>query len=63
MPLSPGARLAGYEISSLLGEGEMGEVYRATDTRLVRTVAIKILPAHIADDPVFRQRFERRRTN
>jgi len=59
MSLSPGARLAGYEVIRLLGAGGMGEVYQATDTRLSRTVAIKVLPAHVADDPVFRQRFER----
>jgi serine/threonine protein kinase len=59
MALSAGARLAGYEIISLLGQGGMGEVYKATDTRLARSVAIKILPAHIADDLIVRQRFER----
>jgi len=59
MPLNRGARLAGYEIVRLLGAGGMGEVYQATDTRLGRTVAIKVLPAHVAGDPVFRQRFER----
>jgi len=37
----------------------MGEVYRATDTRLERTVAIKVLPEHVASDPDLRQRFER----
>ena len=59
MSLNPGARLAGYEIVRLLGAGGMGEVYQATDTRLGRTVAIKVLPAQVAGDPVFRQRFER----
>jgi serine/threonine-protein kinase len=59
MALNPGARLAGYEIVRLLGAGGMGAVYQATDTRVGRTVAIKVLPAHVADDPIFRQRFER----
>ncbi len=59
MPLSPGTRLGPYEIQSPLGEDGMGEVYKATDTRLDRTVAIKVLLAHVADDPDLRQRFER----
>ena len=59
MPLTTGTRLGPYEIQSQLGAGGMGEVYRATDTRLDRTVAIKVLPAHVADDPDLRQRFER----
>ncbi len=52
MPLSAGARLGPYEILSLLGAGGMGEVYRARDTRLERTIAVKILPSHIGGDPV-----------
>ena len=48
-----------YEILEAIGAGGMGEVYRANDTRLGRTVAIKILPAHLSCDPVRKQRFER----
>ncbi|HEX8797566.1 MAG TPA: serine/threonine-protein kinase, partial [Terriglobales bacterium] len=59
MPLAPGTKLGPYEIVSSLGVGGMGEVYRAKDTRLDRTVAIKILPAHFSNDPVRKQRFER----
>jgi serine/threonine protein kinase/Tol biopolymer transport system component len=57
--LNVGARLGPYEIVSPLGAGGMGEVYRARDTRLERTVAIKILPAEFASDPDLRARFER----
>jgi len=59
MGLSLGTRLGPYEITAPLGAGGMGEVYRARDTRLDRTVAIKILPAQFTSDPVSRQRFER----
>ncbi len=59
MPLQPGTKLGPYEVGEPLGAGGMGEVYRALDTRLDRTVAIKILPAHLSSDPVRRQRFER----
>jgi eukaryotic-like serine/threonine-protein kinase len=59
MPLSSGIRLGPYEILDAIGAGGMGEVYRARDTRLDRTVAIKILPAHLSSDPVRKQRFER----
>jgi Tol biopolymer transport system component len=59
MPLNPGSKLGPYEIQSPLGAGGMGEVYRARDTRLERTVAIKILPAQFSCDPVRKQRFER----
>jgi len=52
-------RLGPYEILAPLGAGGMGEVYRARDTRLDRTVAIKILPQHLSNDPVRKQRFER----
>ncbi len=59
MSLTAGTRLGPYEIQSQLGAGGMGEVYKATDTRLDRIVAIKVLLAHVADDPDLRQRFER----
>ena len=59
MALSAGTRLGPYEIADQLGAGGMGEVYRATDTRLDRTVAIKVLPEYLADDPQRRERFER----
>jgi Tol biopolymer transport system component len=59
MPLAPGAKLGPYEILTPLGAGGMGEVYRARDTRLERSVAIKILPAQFSSDPVHKQRFER----
>src|SRR3979411_2365049 len=59
MPLSPGVRLGPYEILDAIGAGGMGEVYRAKDTRLDRTVAIKILPAHLSSDPLRKQRFDR----
>jgi eukaryotic-like serine/threonine-protein kinase len=55
----PGTKLGPYQIESLLGAGGMGEVYRARDTRLDRTVAIKILTRGVADTPEVRQRFER----
>jgi serine/threonine protein kinase len=59
MPLTLGTRLGPYEIVAPLGAGGMGEVYRARDTRLDRTVAIKVLPSHLSSDPARRQRFER----
>ena len=59
MALIAGFKLGPYEILSPLGAGGMGEVYRARDTRLDRTVAIKVLPAHLSSDPGRRQRFER----
>ena len=59
MPLSAGTRLGPYEILATAGAGGMGEVYRARDTRLDRTVAIKVLSAPLAADPDLRQRFER----
>jgi eukaryotic-like serine/threonine-protein kinase len=57
--LAPGTKLGPYEIGAPLGAGGMGEVYRARDTRLERTVAIKILPAQFSSDPIRKQRFER----
>ena len=59
MPIQPGTRLGPYEVAAPIGSGGMGEVYSATDTRLDRTVAIKVLPEHLADDPQRRERFER----
>jgi predicted ATPase len=59
MPLLPGSRLGPYEIGTLLGAGGMGEVYRARDPRLDRTVAIKILPAELSADGDHLRRFER----
>jgi Tol biopolymer transport system component/aminoglycoside phosphotransferase (APT) family kinase protein len=59
MALGVGARLGPYEVLSALGAGGMGEVYKARDTRLDRTVAIKILPTDLATDPDLRARFER----
>ncbi len=59
MALVTGTRLGPYEILGPLGAGGMGEVYRARDTRLDRTVAIKILPTQFSDHPEVRQRFER----
>jgi serine/threonine protein kinase len=58
MPLTSGTKLGPYEIISAIGAGGMGEVYRARDTRLDRTVAVKILPSHLSS-PEARQRFER----
>ena len=58
MALAPGVRLGPYAIVSALGAGGMGEVYKARDTRLDRTVAIKVLPEHVASNPELKQRFE-----
>jgi Tol biopolymer transport system component/predicted Ser/Thr protein kinase len=59
MAILPGRRLGPYEILSAIGAGGMGEVYKARDTRLDRIVAIKVLPAHLADRAELRERFER----
>ncbi len=59
MGLTSGTKLGPYEIVSPLGAGGMGEVYRARDTRLDRTVAVKILPAHLSDNTEAKQRFDR----
>ena len=57
--LEAGTRLGPYEIQASIGAGGMGEVYRARDTRLDRTVAIKILPPQFSGDPMLRERFDR----
>ena len=59
MSLSPGTRLGHYEVTALLGEGGMGQVYQATDTKLKRQVALKILPEAFAQDPDRLARFQR----
>src|SRR6202046_4595344 len=59
MSLASGTKLGPYEIQSLLGAGGMGEVYRARDTRLDRTVAIKVLASHLSSSPELKQRMER----
>jgi serine/threonine protein kinase len=57
MALSSGARLGPYEILAAIGVGGKGEVYRARDTRLDRSAAIKVLPAQVSADPDSRARF------
>src|SRR4249919_3623096 len=59
MSLSTGIRLGPYEIVAPIGAGGMGEVYKARDTRLDRTVAIKVLPGALATEPELRERFDR----
>ena len=59
MSLTPGTTLGPYCVTAKIGKGGMGEVYKARDTRLDRTVAIKVLPEHVAADPDLKQRFER----
>ena len=57
--LTPGTRLGPYQLETAAGAGGMGEVYRARDTRLDPVVAITVLPAALAQDPLFRERFAR----
>jgi serine/threonine protein kinase len=59
MALEPGIRLGPYEILSALGAGGMGEVYQARDTRLERTVAVKVLPSQLTASAAARERFQR----
>ena len=59
MALAPGARLGVYEVAGQIGVGGMGEVYRATDSNLKRSVAIKVLPAEMASDADRLARFQR----
>src|SRR5688572_3913752 len=59
MPVATGTQLGPYDVLGLIGAGGMGEVYKGRDTRLDRTVAIKVLPADISGDPDRRARFER----
>ena len=59
MAIPVGTRLGHFEVVALIGAGGMGKVYKASDTRLDRIVAIKVLPAHLADKPELRERFER----
>src|SRR5687768_1342275 len=59
MTLAAGTRLGPYEVESAIGAGGMGEVYKARDTRLDRTVAIKVLPRHLSSSAELRTRFER----
>src|SRR5712691_6203164 len=59
MTLTAGTKLGPYEVVSPLGAGGMGAVYKARDTRLERTVAVKVLPSHTTASPEVRQRFER----
>ena len=59
MPPSPGTRIGHYNVTALLGEGGMGQVWQATDTQLGREVALKILPDAFAADPDRLARFER----
>jgi predicted ATPase/tRNA A-37 threonylcarbamoyl transferase component Bud32 len=58
MPLAPGTRLGPYEILSAIGAGGMGEVYRARDNRLDRTVAVKLIPQRFSKDPDLRRRLD-----
>jgi len=62
MALEPGTQLGNYEVLSRIGAGGMGEVYRARDTKLLREVAVKVLPARVASDGERLQRFKREAT-
>ena len=59
MPLTVGSRIAHYDVTALIGEGGMGQVYQAIDTKLGRQVALKILPEAFATDPDRLARFQR----
>ncbi len=59
MAPSPGTTLGSYSVTAKIGEGGMGEVYRARDTKLDRDVALKVLPQAFTDDPDRLARFER----
>lgn len=59
MAITPGTRISAYEVTSVLGEGGMGIVFRARDTKLLRDVALKVLPDHVADDPDRLSRLQR----
>ena len=59
MALTPGTRLGGYDITAQIGEGGMGQAYRATDTRLKRHLAVRILPPSLAADAERLARFQR----
>ena len=59
MPISTGSRIGPYEVTAQLGEGAMGVVFRARDTKLLRDVALKVLPDHFADDPDRLSRLQR----
>ncbi len=63
MALTVGSRLAHYDVTALIGEGGMGQVYQATDTKLNRQVALKILPEAFTADPDRLARFEREATS
>ena len=59
MPLNVGSRIAHYDVTALIGEGGMGQVYQAADTKLNRQVALKTLPEAFATDPDRLARFQR----